>query len=67
MNGKILGISGIENFYSLFSRDAEIVEVQYPDVDMQNLPYANDSFDMVISDQVIEHLEKPTYGNNRVT
>jgi ubiquinone/menaquinone biosynthesis C-methylase UbiE len=60
INGKILGISGIENFYSLFSKKAEIIEVCYPDVDMQNLPYADASFDVVISDQVIEHLENPT-------
>lgn len=59
MNGKILGISGIENFRSLISKEAEVLDVQYPDVDMQNLSYADNSFDFVISDQVIEHLEDP--------
>jgi len=59
MNGKILGISGIENFRSLISKTADVLDVQYPEVDMQNLPYKDNSFDFVISDQVIEHLENP--------
>jgi len=59
MDGKILGISGIKNFLPLISKKAEVLDVQYPEVDMQNLPYENNSFDFVISDQVIEHLENP--------
>lgn len=59
MDGKILGISGIKNFRSLISDNADILDVQYPEVDMQNLPYKDNSFDLVISDQVIEHLENP--------
>lgn len=59
LQGKILGISGIENFLPLIQRDAQVLDVQYPDVDMQNLPYEDNVFDFVISDQVIEHLEDP--------
>lgn len=59
MRGKILGISGIENFRPLISDDSEVLDVHYPEVDMQRLPYENESFDCVISDQVIEHLENP--------
>ena len=59
MDGKIVGISGVENFRSLISKNAEVLDVQYPEVDMQNLPYEDNSFDFVISDQVIEHLEDP--------
>jgi len=59
INGKILGISGIENFRPLISKDAEVLDVHYPEVDMQSLPYKDNSFDFVISDQVIEHLENP--------
>lgn len=60
INGKILGISGIKNFYpSIDMKNAEVIDVQYPDVDMQKLPFQNDIFDFVISDQVIEHLENP--------
>lgn len=65
MSGKILGISGIENFYPLIDvKNAEIIEVWYPEVDMQNLPSPNDTFDFVISDQVIEHLENPIRAVN---
>ena len=59
INGKILGISGIENFQSLISEKAEVTDVQYPEVDLQDLPYADNSFNFIISDQVIEHLENP--------
>lgn len=59
LTGKILGISGIDAFYSLISKEAEVLDVHYPKIDMQNLPCKDDSFDLVISDQVIEHLENP--------
>lgn len=60
MQGRILGISSVENFYPLINRQfAEITEVWYPEIDMQSLPYDDATFDFVISDQVIEHLEDP--------
>lgn len=59
IEGKILGISGIKNFYPLISKNAEVLEVQYPVINMQNLPYESNSFNYVISDQVLEHLEDP--------
>jgi SAM-dependent methyltransferase len=60
INGKILGISGIKNFYPLINmKHSEVIDVQYPEVDMQKLPFQNDTFDFVISDQVIEHLQNP--------
>jgi 2-polyprenyl-3-methyl-5-hydroxy-6-metoxy-1,4-benzoquinol methylase len=60
ISGRILGISGIQNFYPLMDRQmAELTEVTYPEVDMQALPYDDGTFDFVISDQVIEHLEDP--------
>lgn len=31
----------------------------YPDVDVMEMPYNNDSFDYVIADQVFEHVRKP--------
>lgn len=60
MKGKILGISGINNFYPFLDmKNAKLTEAKYPEVDMQNLPYEDNSFNFVISDQVIEHLEDP--------
>jgi SAM-dependent methyltransferase len=31
----------------------------YPSVDIQNMPYEDNSFDFVIADQVLEHVKKP--------
>ncbi len=60
LRGKILGISGIKNFYHIIDREkAEVLEVKFPEVDMQRLPFEDNMFDFVISDQVIEHLEDP--------
>lgn len=60
IRGKILGISGIKKFYHLIDLDnSRITETEYPDVDMQNLPFNEETFDFIISDQVIEHLENP--------
>jgi len=59
LKGKILGISGIENFRPFIDMDAEVLDVNYPEIDIQNLPYSDDMFDLVISDQVLEHLENP--------
>lgn len=59
INGEVLGISGIENFRPLISENAEVLDVQYPEVDMQNLPFKDNIFDFVISDQIIEHLQDP--------
>lgn len=60
IRGKILCISGIKNLYPLIDmNNAELIETEYPKVDMQDLPYNDNYFDFVISDQVIEHLEDP--------
>jgi hypothetical protein len=40
-------------------KNVELLDANYPEVDMQNLPYEYRSFDFVISGQVIEHLEDP--------
>jgi len=65
ISGRILGISGIKNFYPLLDvENAELIEVEYPEVDMQNLPFNENTFDFVISDQVIEHLEDPQKAVN---
>ena len=60
LEGRILGISGIANFYPWIDRArAEIVEVAFPSVDMQHLPFGDGEFDVVISDQVLAHLPDP--------
>jgi SAM-dependent methyltransferase len=34
----------------------------YPEIDMTNLPYENDSFDLVIHSDTLEHINVPTAG-----
>ncbi|MFC1675665.1 class I SAM-dependent methyltransferase [Planctomycetota bacterium] len=60
LSGKILDVSSSGSFTSMIDADnSEVTETSYPEVDMQSLPFDEGSFDVVISDQVIEHLENP--------
>lgn len=64
MDGKVLGISGIDNFKKIINRKKDIVHANYPKYDIQKLPFKSGSFDCVISDQVIEHIKNPQKGVN---
>ena len=64
--GKILGIDSLKYFTGsnnfapereIISQNADITETQYPQINMLALPYKDDFFDIVISDQVLEHIE----------
>jgi SAM-dependent methyltransferase len=60
ITGAILGVSGLEGFLPLIDESrSEIHDTRYPEVDMERLPFKEASFDYVISDQVLEHLEDP--------
>lgn len=56
VKGKVLSISRSEEICKYFT-DVEIVEATYPEYNWLNLPFDNESFDCVISDMVIEHVE----------
>ena len=43
----------------MLPKECEVLAPPYPDVDMQDMPYADKSFDYVIADQVLEHVRKP--------
>ncbi len=60
LSGKILAISDVSGFSPMidYSR-SDILESSYPAVDFHNLPYADNSFDVIVSDQVLEHLANP--------
>ncbi|MEK7173681.1 MAG: methyltransferase domain-containing protein [Patescibacteria group bacterium] len=66
LTGTILGISGLKYFRGsphytppreIIAKSADVREVEYPAVDMRHLPFPADMFDVVIADQIIEHIE----------
>lgn len=60
IKGKILSISELGDMTFLVdTKNSEITEAMYPEYDMQKLPFADETYDYVISDQVLEHLENP--------
>ena len=58
--GRLLAVSGGGVLAAPFrQRGFEIVETHFPDADWHNLPFADSSFDVVLSDQVLEHIADP--------
>ncbi len=55
---RVLSVSGSKKLGELlgFSED-QIVDVQYPEHNIVNLPFSDGEFDAVVSDQVLEHVE----------
>src|SRR4051794_13802965 len=55
---RTLSISRSSGLCSVLGLDAtQITEADYPEVNILSLPYADDTFDYVVSDQVFEHIE----------
>jgi len=58
--GRVLCVSGGGQLVKPFSeRGWEIVETRFPSVDWKSLPFDDQSFDLVLSDQVLEHVDDP--------
>jgi SAM-dependent methyltransferase len=56
--GRVLDISGSGYLCTVIGFDlSDVVHVAYPDVSMLELPFPEDTFDWVVSDQCLEHLE----------
>ncbi|MDD2735994.1 MAG: methyltransferase domain-containing protein [Desulfuromonadaceae bacterium] len=55
---KVLSISGSEKLCRILGYDeTSIVDASYPEYNIFSLPFDNESFDAVVSDQVLEHVE----------
>ena len=57
-NVRVLSISHSENLADLVGLEpSEIVSANYPEHNLLSLAFENESFDYVLSDQVLEHIE----------
>jgi SAM-dependent methyltransferase len=57
-DAKVLSISHSVNLCKLLGFDeAQVVEANYPEYNILNLPFPENEFDYVVSDQVLEHVE----------
>lgn len=58
--GNVLAISGGGQILEMIKPEiSRITQTEYPDVDMLSLPYDENKYDVVISDQVLEHVLDP--------
>ena len=56
--GRVLSISHSAKLCDILGlQPTEVVEANYPDYNMISLDFPNESFDFVVSDQVLEHVE----------
>jgi len=60
VNGQVLSVSGRGPIVDMLRpRITQVVETRYPEVDIQALPYDDNVFGVVVSDQVLEHVTDP--------
>lgn len=57
LTGSILGISGIDNFKPWISPNAKLTETSWPEINILSLPFPDRTFDVVITDQILEHVD----------
>ena len=60
------GKGGDTSITDMLPVGSKIMAAGYPEVDIQDMPYENNTFDYVIADQVIEHVRKPWIGVEEV-
>lgn len=58
-SGRALAVSHSRNLCDLVGFEGEVIEADYPEHDLLNLAFENASFDLVVADQVLEHVEDP--------
>ena len=51
---------------NMLPKGCEIIAPSYPDVDIHDMPYEDNTFDYAIADQVLEHVRKPWIGVEEV-
>lgn len=54
---KLLEINEAGNLHSIFNKFKKFHFAEYPKVDMQNMPYTENYFDMVVHSDTLEHVE----------
>jgi SAM-dependent methyltransferase len=54
---KMLEINSAGGLHSYLKKFKNYTFAEYPEVDMQNLPYLNDSFDLIVHSDTLEHVE----------
>ena len=53
------GGKGNPSLFNMLPKGCDLENPDYPGVDIQCMPYGDNTFDFVLSDQVLEHVEKP--------
>jgi SAM-dependent methyltransferase len=56
---KILEVNEAGNLHATLLKFKKLTFAEYPEVDLQELPYRDESFDFIIHSDTLEHIERP--------
>jgi predicted SAM-dependent methyltransferase len=57
ITGEVLSISGSQYLSSLIAPNGKIIEADYPEYSILDLAFEENRFELLVSDQVLEHIE----------
>jgi SAM-dependent methyltransferase len=63
---KVLEVNEAGTLHKFLNKFTNYTFAEYPDVDLHNLPYKSESFDLVIHSDTLEHVENPSIALSQI-
>ena len=63
---KVLEVNEAGNLHHILSKFKKYTFAEYPEIDLHQLPYADESFDLVIHSDTLEHVTEPKVAMHQI-